>query len=115
VNFAAGQDRGARRDPNWAGWPWRSGKCEDELDIDPEKVGHPVRRGETYPAPSTDEVLAAATEQMRGDEVVITVDLGIAAGAFTVSAATLTDGYIRINVLTTPPSRHVLPGQDREW
>jgi glutamate N-acetyltransferase/amino-acid N-acetyltransferase len=52
---------------------------------------------ETYPAPSTDEVLAAATAQMRGDEVVITVELGIADGAFTVYGCDLTDGYIRIN------------------
>jgi glutamate N-acetyltransferase/amino-acid N-acetyltransferase len=34
---------------------------------------------------------------MRGDEVVITVDLGIAGGTFTVYGCDLTDGYIRIN------------------
>jgi len=73
------------------------GKCEDELDIDPTRVVIRFGDVETYPAPSTDEVLAAATEQMRGDEVVITVELGIADGAFTVYGCDLTDGYIRIN------------------
>jgi glutamate N-acetyltransferase/amino-acid N-acetyltransferase len=34
---------------------------------------------------------------MAGDEVVISVDLGIADGAFTVYGCDLTDGYIRIN------------------
>jgi glutamate N-acetyltransferase/amino-acid N-acetyltransferase len=34
---------------------------------------------------------------MVGDEVLISVDLGIADGAFTVYGCDLTDGYIRIN------------------
>lgn len=84
-------------DPNWGRVAMAVGKCEDELDIDPEKVVIRFGEVETYPAPSTDEVLAAATEQMRGDEVVITVDLGIADGTFTVYGCDLTDGYIRIN------------------
>jgi glutamate N-acetyltransferase/amino-acid N-acetyltransferase len=84
-------------DPNWGRVAMAVGKCEDELDIDPEKVVIRFGEVETYPAPSTDEVLAAATEQMRGDEVVITVELGIADGAFTVYGCDLTDGYIRIN------------------
>jgi len=84
-------------DPNWGRVAMAVGKCEDELDIDPTRVVIRFGDVETYPAPSTDEVLAAATEQMRGDEVVITVELGIADGAFTVYGCDLTDGYIRIN------------------
>jgi glutamate N-acetyltransferase/amino-acid N-acetyltransferase len=84
-------------DPNWGRVAMAVGKCEDELDIDPTKVVIRFGDVETYPAASTDEVLAAATEQMRGDEVVITVELGIADGAFTVYGCDLTDGYIRIN------------------
>ena len=84
-------------DPNWGRVAMAVGKCEDELDIEPEKVVIRFGEVETYPAPSTDEVLAAATEQMRGDEVIITVELGIADGAFTVYGCDLTDGYIRIN------------------
>jgi glutamate N-acetyltransferase/amino-acid N-acetyltransferase len=84
-------------DPNWGRVAMAVGKCEDELDIDPTKVVIRFGDVETYPAPSTDEVLAAATEQMRGNEVVITVELGIADGSFTVYGCDLTDGYIRIN------------------
>jgi glutamate N-acetyltransferase / amino-acid N-acetyltransferase len=84
-------------DPNWGRVAMAVGKCEDELDIDPEKVVIRFGDVETYPAPSTDEVLAAATGQMHGDEVVITVELGVADGAFTVYGCDLTDGYIRIN------------------
>jgi glutamate N-acetyltransferase/amino-acid N-acetyltransferase len=84
-------------DPNWGRVAMAIGKCEDELDIDPAKVVIRFGDVETYPAPSTEQVLAAATEQMRGDEVVITAELGISGGAFTVYGCDLTDGYIRIN------------------
>jgi glutamate N-acetyltransferase/amino-acid N-acetyltransferase len=84
-------------DPNWGRVAMAVGKCEDELDIDPTKVVIRFGDVETYPTPSTDEVLAAAREQMRGNEVVITAELGIADGSFTVYGCDLTDGYIRIN------------------
>jgi glutamate N-acetyltransferase / amino-acid N-acetyltransferase len=84
-------------DPNWGRVAMAIGKCEDELDIDPAKVVIRFGDVEIYPAPSTEQVLAAATEQMRGDEVVITAELGISGGAFTVYGCDLTDGYIRIN------------------
>jgi glutamate N-acetyltransferase / amino-acid N-acetyltransferase len=84
-------------DPNWGRVAMAIGKCSDERDINPEKVVIRFGDVETYPAPSTDEVLAAATEQMRGEEVLITVELGVADGAFTVYGCDLTDGYIRIN------------------
>lgn len=84
-------------DPNWGRVAMAIGKCEDELDIDPARVVIRFGDVETYPAPSTGAVLAAATEQMRGDEVLITAELGIADGAFTVYGCDLTDGYIRIN------------------
>ncbi|SDC44631.1 bifunctional glutamate N-acetyltransferase/amino-acid acetyltransferase ArgJ [Actinokineospora iranica] len=84
-------------DPNWGRVAMAVGKCEDDLDIDPTKVVIRFGDVETYPVPSTEEVLAAATRHLKGDEVVITVDLGIADGAFTVYGCDLTDGYIRIN------------------
>ena len=84
-------------DPNWGRVAMAIGKCEDELDIDPTKVVIRFGDVETYPAPCTEAVLAAATEQMRGSEVIITAELGIADGAFTVYGCDLTDGYIRIN------------------
>jgi glutamate N-acetyltransferase/amino-acid N-acetyltransferase len=84
-------------DPNWGRVAMAVGKCEDELDIDPTRVVIRFGDVETYPAASTDEVLAAASEHLRGAEVVISVELGIADGAFTVYGCDLTDGYIRIN------------------
>ena len=84
-------------DPNWGRVAMAVGKCEDEWDIDPSRVVIRFGDVETYPAPSTEAVLAAAAEHLRGDEVVISVGLGIADGAFTVYGCDLTDGYIRIN------------------
>jgi glutamate N-acetyltransferase/amino-acid N-acetyltransferase len=84
-------------DPNWGRVAMAVGKCEDELDIDPAEVVIRFGDVETYPAASTDEVLAAASEHLRGAEVVISVELGIADGTFTVYGCDLTDGYIRIN------------------
>ncbi|MBB5936174.1 bifunctional glutamate N-acetyltransferase/amino-acid acetyltransferase ArgJ [Streptomyces zagrosensis] len=84
-------------DPNWGRVAMAIGKCEDDLDIDPAKVVIRFGNVETYPAPTTDEVLAAATTHLKGGEVVIGIDLGIASGEFTVYGCDLTDGYIRIN------------------
>lgn len=84
-------------DPNWGRVAMAVGKCEDELDIDPERVLIRFGDVETYPAPSTDDVLEAASQHLRGTEVLITVDLGISEGDFTVYGCDLTDGYIRIN------------------
>lgn len=84
-------------DPNWGRVAMAIGKCEDDLDIDPANVVIRFGEVETYPAPSTAGVLAAATAHLKGSEVVITIDLGIASGAFTVYGCDLTDGYIRIN------------------
>ncbi|WP_028938615.1 bifunctional glutamate N-acetyltransferase/amino-acid acetyltransferase ArgJ [Pseudonocardia spinosispora] len=84
-------------DPNWGRVAMAVGKCEDELDIDPERVVIRFGDVETYPAPSTDDVLEAASKHLQGTEVLITVDLGISDGDFTVYGCDLTDGYIRIN------------------
>ncbi|GAA0478658.1 bifunctional glutamate N-acetyltransferase/amino-acid acetyltransferase ArgJ [Streptomyces stramineus] len=89
-------------DPNWGRVAMAVGKCSDDTDIDQEKVV--IRFGDVavYPPGAhgtgdEDEVRAAVAERMRGSEVVIGVELGIAGGAFTVYGCDLTDGYIRIN------------------
>ncbi|MCY9786068.1 bifunctional glutamate N-acetyltransferase/amino-acid acetyltransferase ArgJ [Nocardiopsis sp. EMB25] len=84
-------------DPNWGRVAMAIGKCEDETDVEPDRVRILFGDVETFPAEATDEVLARAAEHMKGDEVVISVDLGIADGAFTVYGCDLTEGYIRIN------------------
>ncbi|MER5360847.1 bifunctional glutamate N-acetyltransferase/amino-acid acetyltransferase ArgJ [Streptomyces sp. NPDC002785] len=89
-------------DPNWGRVAMAIGKCSDDTDIDQDRVV--IRFGDVavYPpgrdgAQDEDEVRAAVAEQMRGSEVVIGIDLGIAAGAFTVYGCDLTEGYVRIN------------------
>ncbi|MFV2195670.1 bifunctional glutamate N-acetyltransferase/amino-acid acetyltransferase ArgJ [Nocardiopsis sp. LOL_012] len=84
-------------DPNWGRVAMAVGKLDAETDVEPENVRIVFGDVETYPTEATDEVLAHAAEHMKGEEVVIGVDLGIADGAFTVYGCDLTDGYIRIN------------------
>ena len=84
-------------DPNWGRVAMAVGKNDAETDIVPDKVRIVFGDVETFPTPATGEVLARAAEHMKGEEVVISVDLGIAEGAFTVYGCDLTDGYIRIN------------------
>lgn len=84
-------------DPNWGRVVMAVGKCHDDTDIDPAKVI--VRIGDThvYPPAADEATLDAAAAQMRGDEVIIGVDLGLGEGAATVYGCDLTEGYIRIN------------------
>ncbi|WP_017544093.1 bifunctional glutamate N-acetyltransferase/amino-acid acetyltransferase ArgJ [Nocardiopsis prasina] len=84
-------------DPNWGRVAMAVGKCSDETDVFPENVRIVFGDVETFPTEATDETLERAAQHMKGDEVVITVDLGIAEGAFTVYGCDLTEGYIRIN------------------
>ncbi|GAA1080181.1 bifunctional glutamate N-acetyltransferase/amino-acid acetyltransferase ArgJ [Nocardiopsis metallicus] len=84
-------------DPNWGRVAMAVGKCSDETDVFPENVRIVFGDVETFPTEATDETLERAAQHMKGDEVVISVDLGIADGAFTVYGCDLTEGYIRIN------------------
>ncbi|SCG55510.1 bifunctional glutamate N-acetyltransferase/amino-acid acetyltransferase ArgJ [Micromonospora humi] len=84
-------------DPNWGRVAMAVGKCEEDDDIRPDRVRIGFGGLEVFPAPATDETLRRLQEHLRGDDVVIEVDLGIAAGAFTVYGCDLTEGYIRIN------------------
>ncbi|WP_103504671.1 MULTISPECIES: bifunctional glutamate N-acetyltransferase/amino-acid acetyltransferase ArgJ [Streptomyces] len=87
-------------DPNWGRVAMAIGKCSDETDIDQDRVA--IRFGEVTVYPpveqaSDEELRSAVAEQMRGEEVVIGIDLAVADGEFTVYGCDLTDGYIRIN------------------
>lgn len=84
-------------DPNWGRVAMAVGKCEEDDDIRPDRVRIGFGGLEVFPAPATDETLRRLQDHLRGDDVVIEVDLGIAAGAFTVYGCDLTEGYIRIN------------------
>jgi glutamate N-acetyltransferase/amino-acid N-acetyltransferase len=84
-------------DPNWGRVAMAIGKCEDEHDVDPDRVSITFGDVLLYPEPAGDKELEQAQQHLTQDEVVIAVDLGIGAGAFTVYGCDLTDGYIRIN------------------
>jgi glutamate N-acetyltransferase/amino-acid N-acetyltransferase len=84
-------------DPNWGRVAMAVGKCEDEQDIDQDKVRIGFADFEVYPARPDAETMERLVTHLKGDEVLITVDLGIAAGEFTVYGCDLTNGYVHIN------------------
>jgi glutamate N-acetyltransferase/amino-acid N-acetyltransferase len=84
-------------DPNWGRVAMAIGKCEDDLDIVPEKVRIGFGDSQLYPGDPQPATLDALSGYLSGDEVVIQIDLGIADGSFTVYGCDLTEGYIRIN------------------
>jgi len=84
-------------DPNWGRVVMAVGKCSDDTDIDQERVTVRFGGREVYPDEPDDAGLHALSEYLRSDEVTISVDLGIAEGAWTVYGCDLTDGYVRIN------------------
>lgn len=84
-------------DPNWGRVAMAIGKCEADTDIDPDKVRIVFGSTEAYPVQLDDSGLQAVKTYLQGKEVVIAVDLNIAAGQFTVYGCDLSEGYIRIN------------------
>ncbi|HEX5120673.1 MAG TPA: bifunctional glutamate N-acetyltransferase/amino-acid acetyltransferase ArgJ [Pseudonocardiaceae bacterium] len=84
-------------DPNWGRIAMAVGKCEDQTDIDPDRVRIGFADFEVYPdrpdAATTDRLV----KHLSGDEVIVRVDLGIADGEFTVYGCDLTEGYVHIN------------------
>jgi glutamate N-acetyltransferase/amino-acid N-acetyltransferase len=73
------------------------GKCSDDTDIDQHRVT--IRFGDTevYPSQVDEAGLAELSRYMRGDTVLIDVDVDIGDGTATVWGCDLTDGYVRIN------------------
>jgi glutamate N-acetyltransferase/amino-acid N-acetyltransferase len=89
-------------DPNWGRVAMAIGKCHEEVDIKPEHVT--IRFGETciYAKGEPQDVALEQVEQyLRGEEIRISIDLGIADGEATVWGCDLTEGYVQINALYT--------------
>lgn len=84
-------------DPNWGRVTMAIGKCQDDLDIEPERVRVAFGGIETYPKEPGGAELEAVAEHLHGAEVQIGIDLGIAGGAWTVYGCDLTEGYVRLN------------------
>ncbi|MFM7069778.1 MAG: bifunctional glutamate N-acetyltransferase/amino-acid acetyltransferase ArgJ [Actinomycetes bacterium] len=84
-------------DPNWGRVAMAIGKCADDTDIDPERVVIRFGEAETYPNQLGADGLAALETYLRGDDITISVDLGVGPASWTVFGCDLSDGYVRIN------------------
>lgn len=84
-------------DPNWGRVAMAIGKCEADLDIDPNKTRIAFGPMEVYPNQLGADELAALKKTLQQDEVNIDVDLGIASGTSTVWGCDLSAGYVKIN------------------
>ncbi|WP_042384769.1 bifunctional glutamate N-acetyltransferase/amino-acid acetyltransferase ArgJ [Streptacidiphilus melanogenes] len=84
-------------DPNWGRVAMAVGKLHDEHDIHPGRVTIQYGDLPMFPDEPDDARLARAAAYLGGDEILIRVDLGIAAGAFTVYGCDLTEAYVELN------------------
>ena len=84
-------------DPNWGRVAMAIGKCSDQTDIDPDRVVIRFGHTQVYPRQLAESELAALSDYMASDEVLIHVELGTGTSSATVWGCDLTDGYIRIN------------------
>jgi glutamate N-acetyltransferase/amino-acid N-acetyltransferase len=87
----------AGADPNWGRIVMAVGKAGEKADRDRVAIligDFPVAKNGVV-VPGYDE--APVAEYMKGDEIAITVDVGVARGKFTVWTCDLTHAYIRIN------------------
>ncbi len=87
-------------DPNWGRVAMAVGKCQDDLDIAPERVTIGFGGQEVYPGSPGPEELARVAEHLKQAEVGLRVDLGAgphSAAEFTAYGCDLTEGYVRLN------------------
>lgn len=84
-------------DPNWGRVAMAIGKCDDEMDIDAERVV--IRFGEitVYPNNLSPEILDEVRSTMLSDKVCIHVSLNIGEASATVWGCDLSGGYVEIN------------------
>ena len=84
-------------DPNWGRVAMAIGKCSDDTDIDQERVVIRFGANEVYPDILDDHALAALSDYMRSDHVVIHVSLHTGDAEATVYGCDLSDEYVRFN------------------
>jgi glutamate N-acetyltransferase/amino-acid N-acetyltransferase len=85
-------------DPNWGRVAMAIGKCEDDTDIDPDRVIIRFGDMEAYPARVTDDAgLERLSKIMSADHVDIEVELGTGSAEATVYGCDLSAEYVRIN------------------
>jgi glutamate N-acetyltransferase/amino-acid N-acetyltransferase len=84
-------------DPNWGRVAMAIGKAPDVDDVDADRVRIAFGDAEVYPQQLDASGLAELEGYLRQDEVLISADLGVGDGSWTVFGCDLTDGYVRIN------------------
>jgi glutamate N-acetyltransferase/amino-acid N-acetyltransferase len=85
-------------DPNWGRVAMAIGKCEDDTDIDPDRVIIRFGDMEAYPARVADDGgLDRLSKIMAADHVEIEVELGTGSAEATVYGCDLSAQYVRIN------------------
>jgi glutamate N-acetyltransferase/amino-acid N-acetyltransferase len=84
-------------DPNWGRVAMAIGKVTTADEVNQDKVTICFGDLEVYPSAVSADHLDALVQYMRGDTVVITVDLANGHHQATVWGCDLTDGYVRIN------------------
>ncbi|MBD2563731.1 bifunctional ornithine acetyltransferase/N-acetylglutamate synthase [Nostoc linckia FACHB-391] len=84
-------------DPNWGRVAMAIGKCENEHQINPERVVISFDNVKVYPNSLTDENLEQLRQIMSKDKVDIHVSLNIGEASATVWGCDLSEGYIEIN------------------
>lgn len=84
-------------DPNWGRVAMAIGKCQEDRELDPEKII--IRFGdlETYPHRPSPDGLRQLSALMAADHVEIEVELGTGFAEATVYGCDLSAGYVRIN------------------
>jgi glutamate N-acetyltransferase/amino-acid N-acetyltransferase len=84
-------------DPNWGRVAMAIGKCQDDTDIDPDRVVIRFGDVEAYPARPGPGGLADLARVMEEDHVDIDVELGTGGAEATVYGCDLSAEYVRIN------------------
>ncbi|MCW5314160.1 bifunctional glutamate N-acetyltransferase/amino-acid acetyltransferase ArgJ [Nostoc sp. KVJ3] len=84
-------------DPNWGRVAMAIGKCENEQQINPERVVISFDNVKVYPSSLTNENLEQLRQIMSKDKVDIHVSLNIGETSATVWGCDLSEGYIEIN------------------
>lgn len=85
-------------DPNWGRIAMAIGKCEEQVEIVPEKVSIAFGDLTVYQGhPLPEDHLDKLTEYLKNSEVVVRVSLGLGDASATVWGCDLTHGYIDIN------------------
>ncbi len=84
-------------DANWGRVAMAIGKCEDQLDIDPDKVTIGFAGMEVYPKALSPDQLKELTQRLHESNIRIDVDLNLAQGQATVWGCDLSAEYVVIN------------------